>query len=146
MNSNAAIPDNMAVRLAMALRDAVDFPTFLKMARLANGMSRLELAAKAETSRSHLSMLESGKRTPGPAVLGRLASALELSADHYAQFLRLAAEAQIKASYQRQAMNNCRPAKKAVLPPMTEEELAIFGPIIDRIRNLAPGVMATHAR
>ena len=124
----------MGDRLASVLRDAIDFPAFLKLARLAGGMSRLELASKAGTSCSHLSMLERGKRAPGPRTMKGLAAALDLRGGHYELFLRLAAEAQVATVSEPKGQQGGR-ASRAYLPRMTAEEQAFLDPILQRIQE-----------
>ena len=125
MNLTEEELNNMTGQVAAALRGSIDFSMYLKMARVAKDMSRLELAAKASTSRSTLSKLENGKRSPSPKVLGGLVSALEMNADQQAYFLSLAAEAQIKFTDKSKCVQTVsQPYKRAVDAPMTEKEKA----------------------
>jgi transcriptional regulator with XRE-family HTH domain len=57
----------------------VDFPQALRTARHGRHLSQLELALRAGTTQRHLSFLESGRSTPGRALVIRLAESMELS-------------------------------------------------------------------
>ena len=130
MSLNVEIPDDMAHRLGEALRTQIEFGSYLKLIRLANGMSRLELAAKAGLSRSHLSLLERGLRYPSPKTLKKLLKEFELIGAHREKFLLLAAKAQVDIEVQEQTVARVR----TELPPLSEEELEVFGPLVERMR------------
>lgn len=56
----------------------MDFPSALKARRGRRRMSQLELAVRAGTTQRHVSFMESGRSTPGRAMVVRLAESLEL--------------------------------------------------------------------
>ena len=56
----------------------VDFPTALRERRIRRQLSQLDLASRAGTSQRHISFLESGRSTPGRAMVLRLADSLDL--------------------------------------------------------------------
>ncbi|WP_344156327.1 helix-turn-helix domain-containing protein [Kribbella yunnanensis] len=56
----------------------MDFSQALKTTRRARRISQLELALRAGTTQRHVSFLESGRSTPGRALVVRLAEAMEL--------------------------------------------------------------------
>jgi transcriptional regulator with XRE-family HTH domain len=68
----------------------VDFPQALRTARHGRHLSQLELALRAGTTQRHLSFLESGRSTPGRALIIRLAESMELSLRDRNDLLHLA--------------------------------------------------------
>jgi len=56
----------------------VDFSTALRERRIRRQLSQLDLASRAGTSQRHISFLESGRSTPGRAMVLRLADSLDL--------------------------------------------------------------------
>ncbi|TDC29802.1 helix-turn-helix domain-containing protein [Kribbella albertanoniae] len=57
----------------------MDFSQALKTARRGRRLSQLELALRAGTTQRHVSFLESGRSSPGRALVVRLAEAMEMS-------------------------------------------------------------------
>jgi transcriptional regulator with XRE-family HTH domain len=57
----------------------VDLPDLLRQHRIRGGLSQLDLALRADTTQRHLSFVESGRSTPGRAMVLRLAESLDLS-------------------------------------------------------------------
>jgi transcriptional regulator with XRE-family HTH domain len=57
----------------------VDFPDVLRQHRLRRRLTQLDLALRADTTQRHVSFVESGRSTPGRAMVIRLAESLELS-------------------------------------------------------------------
>ena len=57
----------------------MDFPQALRTVRHGRRLSQLELALRAGTTQRHVSFLESGRSSPGRALVIRLAEAMELS-------------------------------------------------------------------
>ena len=112
--------------LAHELRGRIDFAMFIKIARVAKGMSRLELAEKASINKSTLQNAESGKCLPKPRTLDKLAIALEFDSNQRAYCLSLWAEEQIKTGDNKQTMKKSQPRKRAALTSMTEKEKAAF--------------------
>ncbi|MEU4393450.1 helix-turn-helix domain-containing protein [Kribbella sp. NPDC023855] len=68
----------------------MDFPQALRTARHGRHLSQLELALRAGTTQRHLSFLESGRSTPGRALIIRLAESMELSLRDRNDLLHLA--------------------------------------------------------
>jgi transcriptional regulator with XRE-family HTH domain len=56
----------------------VDFPRALRERRTRRRLSQLDLAVRAGTTQRHVSFMESGRSTPGRAMVVRLAESLEL--------------------------------------------------------------------
>jgi transcriptional regulator with XRE-family HTH domain len=56
----------------------VDFPNTLRAYRARQNISQLELATRAGTTQRHVSFIESGRSTPGRALVLRLADSLDL--------------------------------------------------------------------
>jgi transcriptional regulator with XRE-family HTH domain len=56
----------------------VDFPEALRTRRTQRQISQMELALRAGTTQRHVSFMESGRSTPGRAMVVRLAEALQL--------------------------------------------------------------------
>lgn len=59
----------------------MDYGRALRIARTAKGMSQRELADAAKIDASHVSLIETGHRTPSLSVLQRLANALGMPMD-----------------------------------------------------------------
>jgi transcriptional regulator with XRE-family HTH domain len=57
----------------------VDFPEALRTRRTRRHVSQLELALRAGTTQRHVSFMESGRSTPGRAMVVRLAESLQLA-------------------------------------------------------------------
>jgi transcriptional regulator with XRE-family HTH domain len=57
----------------------VEFPDLLRRHRARGRLSQLDLALRADTTQRHLSFIESGRSTPGRAMVLRLAESLDLS-------------------------------------------------------------------
>jgi transcriptional regulator with XRE-family HTH domain len=57
----------------------VDFPDLLRQHRTRGRLSQLDLALRADTTQRHLSFIESGRSTPGRAMVLRLAESLGVS-------------------------------------------------------------------
>lgn len=57
----------------------MDFPDLLRQHRTRARHSQLELALRADTTQRHVSFIESGRSTPGRAMVIRLAESLDLS-------------------------------------------------------------------
>lgn len=55
-----------------------DFPDALRVWRRTRRFSQLELAAEANVSARHIAFLETGRARPSPAMIGRLADALQI--------------------------------------------------------------------
>jgi len=132
MNLTEEELNNMTGQVAAALRGSIDFSMYLKMARVAKDMSRLELAAKASTSRSTLSKLENGKCLPKPGTLDKLAIGLEFDSNQRAYCLSLWAEEQIKSVDNKQTKKKSQPRKRAANTSMTKKENAAFEQITGR--------------
>ena len=120
-----------ARKLMDTLAANIEFPMFLKMARLAAGMERLELATKTGISRRYLGRLENGRAGPNPRALANLMEALPLPPEMQSKFLELAARKQIEAHRpaSQQAKFTPRPVQ---MPPMTPEEAAALAEIMQR--------------
>jgi transcriptional regulator with XRE-family HTH domain len=57
----------------------VEFTDLLRQHRIRGRVSQLDLALRADTTQRHLSFIESGRSTPGRAMVIRLAESLDLS-------------------------------------------------------------------
>jgi transcriptional regulator with XRE-family HTH domain len=57
----------------------VQFPDLLRQHRSRGRLSQLDLALRADTTQRHVSFIESGRSTPGRAMVLRLAESLDLS-------------------------------------------------------------------
>ncbi len=67
---------------ARAAPDTTTFAERLIALRIARGLSQSDLAKRAGLASSHVSMIESGeRRSPSGVTIGKLARALETSAD-----------------------------------------------------------------
>lgn len=56
----------------------MDFGKALRVARAISGMQQAEVAEKSGLDASYVSLIESGKRRPGPEAIASLSSALEM--------------------------------------------------------------------
>ena len=131
MKYNDEINPEAARRLMDTLAANIEFPMFLKMVRLAAGMERLELAAKARMSTGYLGQLENGRARPSPRALANLVDALPMPPELQSKFLELAARKQIESHRptSQQAKFTPRPVQ---MPPMTPEEAAALSEIMQR--------------
>ena len=131
MKYNDAINPEAARKLMDTLAANIEFPMFLKMARLAAGMERLELAAKARMSVGYLGQLENGRVRPSPRALANLMEALPMPTELQSKFLELAARKQIETHRpsSRQTAFTPRPVQ---MPPMTPEEAAALAGIMKK--------------
>lgn len=70
--------------------DAGLFPALLKHWRGQRGLSQLDLAIAADVSSRHVSFLETGRSTPSPAMVRRLAATLDVPLRHVNAMLEAA--------------------------------------------------------
>jgi transcriptional regulator with XRE-family HTH domain len=121
--------DEFAEAVAM---HKMTFPALLRHLRERQLMSMGELARQAGMAKSHISMLEAGKRRPGMKVIQGLGKALALTGDDY----RLFTERALIASHRPTVSQAGRPPpdvaswrdmlKSMFLTPETGEEAAFL--------------------
>lgn len=134
--------DEFAEAVAM---HQMTFPALLRHLRERQLMSMGELARQAGMAKSHISMLEAGKRQPGMKVIRGLASALALSGADHTMFTEraLIASRKPKGSQAGKAPPDVSTwrdmLKKTFLTPETQEERMV----LDGLRAKAHGTSFT---
>jgi transcriptional regulator with XRE-family HTH domain len=91
----------------------VDFAETLRAARGRRRLSQLELATRAGTTQRHISFIESGRSTPGRALVARLADSLTLPPRERNALLLSAGYAPVHAQYDL-ADQELAPAREAL--------------------------------
>jgi transcriptional regulator with XRE-family HTH domain len=69
------------------MRKSIDFPMGLKNIRQVRGLSQEELSTLAGLHRTHISLLELGKRSPSFVTIEKIANAFDMPTSEFVKIL-----------------------------------------------------------